>query len=336
VAFLARSSLLTGGMLAMVAVADALRDRGWDAHVCVLDPRDSDMYDADRAFHVFDGEPDLRRSFREEVFPEGLVVSGSWVTCDMGERLAAEPGLRHVLFEQDDERRFEHNRPEPHRQRIEAAWRDGDVLAVSGWVADAVASVRGSRPDVVRVGYDPLVWHPRPDPSRAPGGPLRVAAMYRPETAHRGSGDVVASLLAASRAGADLEVTLYGSRPPSSLGLPHVYAGRLPHHLLAPAVARCDVLVDLSRFQGFGLDAVQALASGLALVHTRNGGSAEYADPSCCLEADGVPAAAEALLRLSRDRVLLAGMRAAAPAAVRALSYPELADEWEEALLRRL
>lgn len=342
VAFLTRSTALSGGNIAMFNAADALRLRGWDARVVSLDAKDADLYDADAATVVFDGEPDLRRSFRAEVFSSGVLVSGSYVTCDAGERLASDGGVRHVLFEQDDERRFAHNRDEGRRARIEAAWRDAPVIAVSSWVADAVEEVRSARgsesspfhrvrPPVCRAGYDPLTWHPRP---RAASAKLRVIAMFRPETAHRGGDLLLAALRILEQSGAAVEVTLFGSRPPP--GVSAAYLGRIPHHKLARAVAGADVLVDASPFQGFGLDAAQALASGTALVCLDNGGCREYArnGENAVVLPSGSTAAvlADAIRALSRDASAVSGMQAGAAESVSALSWDNLASEWDAAL----
>lgn len=343
VAFLTRSLTLSGGNLAMVLAADHLRRRGWDARLCALESRDLDLYDMDAAPIVFDGEPDLRRTFRADVFSRGLLVSGSYVTCDAGERVALDGGIVHVLFEQDDERRFAHNRGEGQRARIEAAWRDGHVVAVSSWVADAVEEVRRAaggklradlplRPPVCRAGFDPLVWYPRP---RAEVPRIRVAAMYRPETAHRG-GDVLLSVMRAlDSAGAAVDFVLFGSRPPP--GVRCDYVGKLPHHLLSRVVAGCDVLFDPSPFQGLGLDALQGLASGLALVCYENGGCREYALPgvnAVVLPPSASPASAvDALSALSRDRGALRLLQDAAPVSVSHLAWPALVGEWESALL---
>lgn len=332
VAFLSRSLLLSGGNIAMFCAADALRRAGWDTRVLTFDAKDADLYDADAVPQLFDGEPDLRRSYAAEVAASGLLVSGSFATADAGERIALDGAVRHVLFEQDDERRFDHNRGDSARARIEAAWRDSDVIAVSSWVADAVAEVRGERPPVCRAGFDPLVWYPRP---RAERDRVVLAALYRPETAHRGGDLLLAALRIVAQRRAPVDVVLFGSRP--APGTPSArYVGRLPHHRLSREVADADLLVDASPFQGFGLDAVQALACGTALVCLDNGGSAEYArdgeNAAVLPRGSGAGDLADAICALAEDRLRLRALGASAPASVAGLAWPELVPEWDAAL----
>lgn len=332
-AFLMRSFRLSGGALAAFLASDALRRLGRDSVVVGCGGDDLDMYDSDAAPLAFRDDADLARAFRAEVLRAGWVVSASVSTFGLGETLRAQgPGVRHCVYAQDDERLFRRRASNQELVReAEAAWRDADLLlAVSAWVADAAAEVRGSRPEVLPASYDPLVWYPRPD-LRRPGGPLRVAALYRPETPHRG-GDLLLEAMHASGAGVEFHVI--GGRLPG--GAPrHVHLGRLPHHRLAPAVAACDVYLDCSPFQGFGLNALEALASGAGLVCLENGGCREYASPAC---AEILPAGssgrdvAEALRALSADRDRAASLGAAGPSAAAPFASPAVGALWERAL----
>lgn len=335
VAFLCKTTILCGGVHACFYLAAELRRRGWDAVVVTTDPRDMDMYDGLHAPYVFDGEADLRRSFAAEVFDRGTIVSASWVTAESARQISTvAPDVRSVLFVQDDERRFDHNKG--HRQRIELAWRDADVVVNAEWVAEAVAGATGKRPPVIHVGADPLIFHPRPRPFHAA---LRVAALSRPETTHRGTDVLMDALTIAHRSGVPLDVTLYGSRPPAS-NFPVTYLGRLRHDDVARALSAADVYIDASSFQGFGLDAVQALMCGTALICTDNGGSSEYAvdgeNALICKPGDA-RAIAAALQALHADRAQLERMqRNARPSVDPRLSWSTLADHWERLLLGTL
>src|SRR6185295_16789686 len=73
---------------------------------------------------------------------------------------------------------------------------------------------------------------------------------------------------------------------------------------MAAFYQRCDIFVFPSLAEGFGLPALEALASGCALVTTDCGGVAAFARPNenCLMVAPGRPAElAGAIERLVRD-----------------------------------
>ena len=331
VAWYLKSTLLCGGVYAVLYLSDALRRIGWDSVVCALEPVDLDLYPNRSAVFAFDGEGDFRRSFSRDVFDRGFLVSASWVTSEAVEQVERASGgdVVGVHFMQDDERRFEFN--VGYGPRIEQAWANERVVGNSRWVCDVVATRSLRPPKLIRVGVDPAIFHPRPRP---PSDALRVVALSRGETRHRGSDVLFLALREAERLGVPLDVRLFGSRPSDS-GFASSHVGRLAHEDLAPIVASSDVLVDPSRFQGFGLDAVQALACGTALVCTSNLGCDEYAvdGGNALIVAPEDPSAiAAALVRLHRDRSLLARLQAAGPPSVVSLSWEALAREWSDYL----
>ncbi len=332
VCFFAKTSKLSGGFLALSYLADAMARRGWDAHVATFDLQDVSLYDAHREFHVFDQEPDLRRSFRREVFPEGFLIAGSWTSVGTVDRVALDGGIVPVLFSQDDERRFEFNKG--YGGQIEACWRAVPCVANSDWVAGAMEDVLGDRPPVIPVGIDPLVFFPR---GRIVGSSprLRVVAMARPSTAHRGTAHLMAALRLAQSRDLPIDVTFFGERPPSS-DVRHTYAGRLTHPELAKLLADQDVLIDASHFQGFGMDAVQAMGCGIGLVCTDNLGASMYAthnETALVVPPGDTKAIADALERLCADCGLLQGIAGRGLDLVRSkYTWDLAAEQWSSYL----
>lgn len=341
VAFYTKSTQLCGGTLAMVYLADALRERGWDAHVCTSDPVDADLYDARAGFRVFSGDDDFRRSFRAEVFDRGAVVVGSWVSWDaaLGVHMDGEEVVP-VLFTQDDERRFDFNRP--HGPRIAAtlyAVPAGQVVANSSWVARSFAESTGTlEPPIVHVGFDERVFFPRPRGPRAAAAPLRVVAMHRGQSAHRGPSTLLRAVAIAMER-ANVELTVYGTRPPPQ-SPPHTFLGKIAHHQVARAVSSSDVLVDASAFQGFGMDAIQAMACGVPVVCFHNHGCAEYAEDGfnalVAEEGSGPEALAERIVMLAQDSDLRERLGRAALQTSEMFTWRRAAAAWEDILLRAI
>ena len=68
--------------------------------------------------------------------------------------------------------------------------------------------------------------------------------------------------------------------------------------------ARARVAVIASRYEGFGLPAVEALAAGVPLLATRTGGIVEVAgDAAVLIDPDSPTALAEALYRVAFEMV---------------------------------
>ena len=198
---------------------------------------------------------------------------------------------------------------------------------------------------VVRLGLDPArvvaIHHGldhdrlRPDPDPADGRvlanvpplPGRFAlypAMLLPHKAHE-------TLLRALARTEDRELglVLTGHRDPArwatlralagSLGIDHRvhHLGRVPEHALGPLMRRATVLAFPSRYEGFGLPVIEAMACGLPVVAARATAVPEVTgDAALLVEPGDEPALAAALDRLASDgtdagRLREAGLRRA-------------------------
>lgn len=168
------------------------------------------------------------------------------------------------------------------------------------------------------IGVDCVVVGPsvnldlcRPRPRRDghyPARPLRVAAMIRPSSPRRQAAFTMEVLGQVQRARrANLEVILFGcdSRDPDFVALPQQFtwrnAGIVTPQQLATLLNECDIFVDFSSYQAMGLTALEAMATGLAVIVPQTGGADSFARPELnCLMVDtaNATACAAALDRL--------------------------------------
>lgn len=184
----------------------------------------------------------------------------------------------------------------------------GPKACVGSWLVDEVVG-RGADPGgVFHVpnGIDPDLFRVRrPVEGRAAG----AAMSYDPHPVK--GGDLGLAALVRAHRDLGIPATAFGPRPPGA-GLEGVRFEASPSQpRLAELYNEASIYLQPSRREGFGMCAVEAMASGCALVTTANGGSADYAlDGETALVCGGEPESMfESVARLVRDdrmRVALA------------------------------
>jgi glycosyltransferase involved in cell wall biosynthesis len=110
------------------------------------------------------------------------------------------------------------------------------------------------------------------------------------------------------------------------------FAGFVTDSVLVDAVKSSDVVVVPSRFEPFGIIALEGMAAGVPVVVSRVGGLAEIVDDSVDgleVEPNNPDSIADATVRVLSDRVLAASLAANAREKVRAFT-------WESSALRTL
>ena len=207
-----------------------------------------------------------------------------------------------------------------------------EVVAVSDSVRRWTAETYGLPVDTIGVihnGVDAEEFHPRSDYLR-PRSPLRVVSHGRidPNKGHDTAARAVASL---RRRGVPVDFTLVGGV--QTFGLSDAEAsrhaddvdravadaggtatGRVPAAEIAGILRQHDVACVLSTSpEPFSLAALEAMASGFALVTTGLGGIAEVVgDAASPVHSGSVGEVAEAIARFVADPDLLADRKAAA------------------------
>jgi glycosyltransferase involved in cell wall biosynthesis len=102
-------------------------------------------------------------------------------------------------------------------------------------------------------------------------GVVRVMAHCRPSTPRRGWAYLSRVLNAVSRH-ADVEIVTYDEDPIDLWVSNHKHLGRVSPSELAIEMGRADIFVEGSDIQGFGMQALEAMACGCALVCRSNRG----------------------------------------------------------------
>ncbi|WP_222440495.1 glycosyltransferase [Siccirubricoccus deserti] len=193
----------------------------------------------------------------------------------------------------------------------------------TAWNAEEVVRHGGYRPAVIGPSVDIDLFRPAPGAVERREGPVRVTAMVRPSTPRRQAGLTVQVLQRLrARCGGAVSLTAFGADQAElaqhGLDLSGIHShGRLDRGAMAALLRESDVFLDLSEYQAMGLTALEAMASGCAVLLPERGGAAEIsaAGTAALLVDTADPARAEAAaLRLVEDVELRAAMRLAAVA----------------------
>lgn len=268
--------------------------------------------------------------------PDGFIIASHWGSGGIVQRaLKANPGVVGACFLQDREDQFETTNGQPQRVSDYTPYLSiGRGASVSRWIVESGAKDLGLKPSnfrVINTGLDCSVFHPAPP--RKSGGPVRILAMWRPQTEIRRGVARLAAVFEAlhKKYGSKISLEVFGWLGPSkSTSLP---AGVRHHGVLAPPkvaelMREVDIVVEPSLYQGFGLSGIEGMASGAALVSTQCRGVDEYAiheENALVVPHDDLQAGVE---RLIEDSALRLRFQAAGPAAAKPFDWPVICAKW--------
>lgn len=220
------------------------------------------------------------------------------------------------------------------RQRAVYA-RAAGVLAMSQWFADHLVAVSGvprDRVHVVNPGASALAgMSPEPAVRDRP----RRRLLFVGKDFHAKGGDQVLAALAVLRRDVDPAVTLtvVGPRDWPLPGEPPAgvrFAGRLPVAQLSALYAEHDLFVMPSRFEGFGIAFVEALAHGLPCVARQAFAMPEIVRPGhngTLVSTDDPGELATTVAELLADDAVFASTAAAAPEVARHYTWSRAAEQ---------
>lgn len=320
------SAQYTGGVVVLYEFANAMARRGHEVHfihgpawphrIDHLDELSWFPFDPRVHQHLVDSldDPSLRA---------GDVVFSHRAPRRLGERVAIVQG--HGLVS-----------PELDREVFRAPV---PKLCVARWLVEVGVAYGAPRAQMLHVpmGLDHSLFRPRtPQHARA----IDVAVLYNAHPA-KGWGIAQRSLELVRERRPGLKAVAFGVLPPG-FALPGwigFHRGLDRAALVAEIYDRSKVFLQPSWYEGFGFTAVEAMATGCALVTTDNGGSEDYAEHGATAIV-APPGDAEALAAGIEDLLSDLGLRRAIGAAgeryVRRFDWDNGAQIMEDHLLRYL
>jgi glycosyltransferase involved in cell wall biosynthesis len=213
----------------------------------------------------------------------------------------------------------------------------GLKICVAQWLVDIGIEYGSPREQLVHVPYgmDHDLFRVITPPDERP---VDVAVLYVKHPT-KGWGVASEALALVRERRPDLRVEVFGVLPPAT-PIPtwmHFQRGLDREHLVSGIYNQAKVFLQASWREGFGLTAVEAMASGCALVTTDNGGSRDYALPGETAivappgDAAGLAAGITSLLDDDDRRIAMARSGAAY---TRRFTWARAAESAEAHLLR--
>ena len=202
-------------------------------------------------------------------------------------------------------------------------------MSVSKWVRDTAGPDLGVKADwhVINPTVDPDFYAEKRGP-RADGA-VRILSMWRPMTPVRRGLPLLREVYAAlaKKYKRKVSLELFGWPEDAPAGVLH--HGHLSTREVAALMRQVDIVVEPSKFQGYGLSGLEAIASGACLVSTQCRGVDEYAVHE--QNALVVPHAelADAVGRVIDDEALRARLAAAGSVE----RWPAVAQRWADVLM---
>ncbi len=148
------------------------------------------------------------------------------------------------------------------------------LVSVSRHVRDAVESEMNRSSLLIHSGVNRDLFHPRPELKRVASGPKILFCYSANPLKGAEHGMEVMKRIKEDQPNVQLRMFGFGLRPKAEFDFEYF---RLPEQeALARLYADSDVFLSTSRSEGFGLPCLEAMASGCAVVSTRNGGNADF------------------------------------------------------------
>jgi glycosyltransferase involved in cell wall biosynthesis len=153
------------------------------------------------------------------------------------------------------------------------------------WTRQQVRQATGRESEVIGASVDIDLYRPRPrNAPQWPEGPIRIAAMIRPESPYREPLKTMQLLReTALKYKGEVEILLFGTPYENSAfqELPHDFSlklfGVLNPEQVANLLSQADIFIDYSSHQAMGLTAMEAMACGCAAMVPQYGGASSYA-----------------------------------------------------------
>lgn len=272
-------NLKYGGVKAVSQIIEGCRESGLDVGGVTLSSHAAAPGTMTSEYEFFDkGQFNAWR-----VRKHRIVLATSHSTVPWGRSLADVWGSELWYFVQGPEAAFSSGR---YARSVLEGYRSVDrILCVSEYLADMIKCVSGLNAEVIHLGPDPLEFYPG-DCDRLERG----VAIHYGGRADKGSD--LAAIAALSLVARGFQVFAFGEHS-GTMDYPEgvTALGQLSPSGLRKLFQRVPIYVDLSRFEGLGLLALEATYCGATPVLLNNGGAArELATLGIGIALDGISA----------------------------------------------
>jgi len=341
VVFVFREFPICGATLAATHICNGLNRLGWNATIACtkLDPAQAKLFPFEFGPMVFKGLTELVRSLSLRADKTSVVIAPVHAMVDTAENISDMSGAELFYYVQDDERRFRHIRGALYYKAdaIMHGWDKvagkGTLVANSSWVTDMLRD-RCDGVEYVPIGVSTGVFKPG-DRSKPP---FKIMAHCRPSTPRRGWAFICSVLNQLAVRGLDFEAITYDEQPVGLQILKHKHLGRLSPDGVAKAMSSAHVFIEGSDVQGFGMQALEAMSSGCALVCTNNKGIDTFGvnGKNCVIVQHGdVGVAADAVMNLATNLDLRKSIGQSAREQALKFEWREVCKAWDCVLRRK-
>ncbi len=337
VVFCFRDLELCGAVLAVTHLSNALVDLGWNSSFAYsrVTPGHSMRHVPARfvPWQFTDG-PGFIAGMRKNI-RDAWVVATTWFTADDVVKICdGRDDLRPLYFVQDDERLFRDQKGKLYTkpENVENAWKLIErKVANSRWVQRELEEA-GHSSERIGIGIDPLTFRPLERPTDR----IRVMAHCRPSTPRRGWPFIAAVVSRAAR-NREFEFVVFDQEyDPNELACPyHGNLGQVSPEELARTMGTVHIFIEGSEVQGWGMQALEAMSCGCAVMSTRNRGVNDYGTNRhdvVLIDHGDVEGAARVLCRLIDDAEARAELGANARATALKFNWESIAKEWSRCL----
>lgn len=295
VAYVVPSTDVSGGVAVVLQHANRLQARGHDALIA--------SETALRSMDWFPGQAVPIVGIDDLPSDLDCLVATGWQTSF---RVAALPARHRFYFVQSDETRFHPpDSPWMHITRLSYLM-DMDFLTEARWIKRWLRETFGKEAELVPNGLDERIFHSS-EPLEPRTGRPRVLLEGAIDLPYKGMAEAYAAV-----ADEDVDIWIVSSlgRPPKHWRYDR-YFEQVPMSLMRRVYSSCDILLKMSRVEGFFGPPMEMMACGGAVVVGRVSGYDEYIKDgvnALVVDPEQPREAAAAVRRLVEDRQLRAAL----------------------------
>ncbi|WP_309797446.1 class I SAM-dependent methyltransferase [Inquilinus ginsengisoli] len=232
-----------------------------------------------------------------------------------------DPDVVLAYYSQDFEPWFFEKGSAGYQQALASytARRDVRIFTKTGWNADRIEAIGCPRPRTIGPSVDLDLYRPAPSMNPHHADPVRICAMVRPSSPRR-SPELTLDILRRLRSefGTAVEITTFGDdriAPDTAVIGDIRQLGAISPGRVATIMEESDIFLDFSVWQAMGLTALEAMASGCAVIGPIEGGAGEFLrheETGLLVDTRDAKACYAAAARLVTDRDLQIRLRLAA------------------------